>query len=56
MGLETGADDYLTKPFSPRELQARVTAMFRRPRAPGPAGEPAAPGPATSVGGRAGRV
>ncbi|WP_230208919.1 response regulator transcription factor [Nostocoides sp. HKS02] len=34
MGLETGADDYLTKPFSPRELQARVTAMFRRPRRP----------------------
>ncbi len=32
MGLETGADDYLVKPFSPRELQARVTAMFRRPR------------------------
>jgi DNA-binding response OmpR family regulator len=32
VGLETGADDYLTKPFSPRELQARVTAMFRRPR------------------------
>ena len=36
MGLETGADDYLTKPFSPRELQARVTAMFRRPRRPIP--------------------
>jgi DNA-binding response OmpR family regulator len=34
VGLETGADDYLTKPFSPRELQARVAAMMRRPRNP----------------------
>jgi DNA-binding response OmpR family regulator len=32
VGLETGADDYLTKPFSPRELRARVAAMMRRPR------------------------
>lgn len=32
IGLETGADDYMSKPFSPRELQARVKAMFRRPR------------------------
>jgi len=32
VGLETGADDYLTKPFSPRELRARVSAMMRRPR------------------------
>jgi len=32
-GLETGADDYLTKPFSPRELNARVKAVLRR-RAP----------------------
>ncbi|UNK44933.1 response regulator transcription factor [Arthrobacter sulfonylureivorans] len=33
LGLETGADDYLTKPFRPRELRARITAMLRRPRA-----------------------
>lgn len=32
-GLETGADDYVTKPFSPRELNARVKAVLRR-RAP----------------------
>ena len=32
VGLEVGADDYLVKPFSMRELQARVAALFRRPR------------------------
>ncbi|WP_334684079.1 response regulator [Arthrobacter sp. CAN_A6] len=32
IGLEIGADDFIGKPFSPREFSARVTAMFRRPR------------------------
>src|SRR5216683_7024019 len=33
MGLELGADDYVTKPFSPRELLARIRTVLRRRRA-----------------------
>ena len=38
LGLESGADDYITKPFSPRELKARIRAVLRR-RAPQTGGE-----------------
>jgi DNA-binding response OmpR family regulator len=41
IGLSVGADDYVTKPFSARELVARVQAMLRRPRASGPGSAPA---------------
>ncbi len=59
LGLDAGADDYLTKPFRPRVLRARIEAMLRRPRG-GSAAAPAAPalpggieqsrGPASSLG------
>ena len=45
VGLEIGADDYLAKPFSPRELQARIRAILRRSR-----------GPAAAAGQRFGRL
>lgn len=48
VGLEIGGDDYMTKPFSPRELVARIKALRRRmappPEDPPPVAVPAAPG------------
>ncbi|KHL05055.1 response regulator transcription factor [Sinomonas humi] len=43
LALQSGADDYLTKPFRPRELRARIAAMMRRPRAGVGAKAPLAP-------------
>jgi two-component system OmpR family response regulator len=48
LGLEIGGDDYVTKPFSPRELVARVNAILRRAR---PAPAPAQPAKTVSHGG-----
>ncbi|PWC37176.1 response regulator [Azospirillum sp. TSO22-1] len=42
-GLEAGADDYLAKPFQPRELVLRITSILRRQAAPPPAPPPAQP-------------
>ena len=39
VGLEVGADDYVTKPFNPRELVARIKTILRRTAAPAPASE-----------------
>ena len=49
IGLEVGADDVVLKPFSPRELRARVAALFRRPRSAGPGEEGAAAAQAPHV-------
>ena len=50
LGLEMGGDDYVTKPFSPRELAARVKAVLRRADAVSPASPPSAAAPPLRVG------
>lgn len=51
IGLSVGADDYMAKPFSPRELVARIHAMLRRPRtSPEGAGQPSPVRPARVFG------
>jgi two-component system response regulator BaeR len=52
LGLELGADDYLCKPFSPRELMARIKAILRRVPQPAAASTP----PAVQVDGAARRI
>ena len=51
LGLEMGADDYLPKPFNPRELVARINAVLRRRGAVAPPGSPAAEASEVSFGG-----
>jgi len=51
VGLSVGADDYLPKPFSPRELLARIHAMLRRPRAAATGGPPSQEAPPRVFGG-----
>ncbi|MFP5212404.1 MAG: response regulator [Acidobacteriota bacterium] len=49
LGLELGADDYICKPFSPREVVARVKAVLRRADAPQDGGKTLAVGPVSLV-------
>jgi two-component system phosphate regulon response regulator OmpR len=51
LGLEMGADDYLPKPFNPRELVARINAVLRRRGAVAPPGSPSAETMEVSFGG-----
>jgi two-component system phosphate regulon response regulator OmpR len=51
VGLEMGADDYLPKPFNPRELVARINAVLRRRTQPPPPGAPATEPEAVEFGG-----
>ena len=51
VGLEMGADDYLPKPFNPRELVARIHAVLRRRAAPLPPGAPSPDAESVSFGG-----
>jgi len=50
VGLEMGADDYLPKPFNPRELLARINAVLRRRAPAGPPGAPSGAGEAFQFG------
>ena len=50
VGLEMGADDYLSKPFNPRELVARIHAVLRRREAPSPPGAPSSSDESMSFG------